>query len=83
VPVNKVLSSGQETRIRIIHHPHGLPVQVSEPDKSYRSEQIISPIISEQMKGLPARRFLITIGIWWLFTAEILVWAGKFPQGQK
>ncbi|MDY0095055.1 MAG: trypsin-like peptidase domain-containing protein [Candidatus Vecturithrix sp.] len=30
VPVNKVLSSGQETRIRIIHHPHGLPVQVSE-----------------------------------------------------
>ena len=30
MPVNKILSSGQETRIRIIHHPHGLPVQVSE-----------------------------------------------------
>ena len=30
VPVDKVLSSGEETRIRIIHHPQGKPVVVSE-----------------------------------------------------
>ncbi|MCP4367114.1 MAG: trypsin-like peptidase domain-containing protein [Deltaproteobacteria bacterium] len=30
VPLNKTLSSGQESRIRIIHHPQGNPVVVSD-----------------------------------------------------